>query len=706
MDLTQSAVTFSGSGPWCYACIAYGNAHQRSWWERQGFDSEAAVVACWLLVLARFSHLDEITFGLARGRVDSVQHGRAKVSSDETPAGLIAQIGVALANRDDALTSGGVQCVILLCGKETLEAPFLPKHDGAIVCALRINGGACTEVLVGYDARRNDSTWVAALLRHFSQLLDRFPEVETLGQVDWLNGSQRECVLYEWNSTAKDYPFEECLHWLFEKQAARTPKAVAVEFEGEPLTYEELDTRASRVAGYLSQLGVGCGSLVPFCAERSNDLVVGLLAILKTGAAYVPVDPRFPSAHTRQVLEDCEPRLILAQRRFIERLPTIMATVVPLEGCINGDPAMPHAGHPREIACVMYTSGSTGTPKGTLIDHRSLVNNILWLQDYWPLTADDRLLQKTPFTFDVSIKEILWPLSFGARIVLARPQGHIDMGYLAQLIAQREVTVTHFVPSMLQRFLDLPGSRLCRSLKLVMCGAEILAPRLKQRFFEQLHAKLLHLYGPTEAAISVIGWECRRGIESGVVVPLGRPMANVQIYILDAAGKAVPPGVPGEIHIGGVAVARGYLKRPELSQERFVEDRFGRQKQGALLYRTGDLARFREDGIIEFIGRIDQQVKIRGARVEPREIEMLLSTHPRLKRVAVRAQRDRLDEMRLIAYAVAEGESPPSAWCLRNYCADSLPSFMVPAAFVILDEMPLLPNGKIDYSSLPGLESR
>jgi acyl-CoA synthetase (AMP-forming)/AMP-acid ligase II len=232
-----------------------------------------------------------------------------------------------------------------------------------------------------------------------------------------------------------------------------------------------------------------------------------------------------------------------------------------------------------------------------------------------------------------------------------------------------------------------------------------LPPRLKQRFFERLGAKLLHLYGPTEAAISVTGWECVPGTESGAVVPLGRPMANVQIYLLDRAGRPVPPGVPGEIYVGGIAVARGYLKRPELTRERFVRDHFRRSTPARLLYRTGDLARFRADGLIEFIGRIDQQVKIGGARVEPREIEVALNAHPRIKRAAVRAQQDGRGDVRLIAYMVIEGGEPPSVFSLREHCLAHLPSFMVPAAFCFLEEMPLLTNGKVDYSSLQPLET-
>lgn len=663
------------------------------------------LVACWAFVLARFLHTDEVVLGLACGQPGAWSRVRIDVPPEETLQGLIAESHRPHASLHDADPSGPVQCLVLMSRGDAFEAPRFAEFEGAMVCSFSIDDGACTGVLVGYDPRRHDSKWIAVLAHHFGRLLEALCQSPAVAQVEWLQGAEREKILRKWNGTARSTQNERCLHWLFEEQAQRTPKAVAAEFDGASLSYKELDARAAHIAQYLLRLGVGPGSFVPLCAERSLSLVVGVLAILKTGAAYVPVDPTFPPAHTRRVFEDCQPQVVLLQRRFSERLPVTTAKMIAIEEVSRDGAAPPHAGNPRDIACVMYTSGSTGEAKGALIDHRSLVNNILWLQDNWPLDASDAMLQKTPFTFDVSIKELLWPLATGARIVFARPGGHLDMRHLARLIADRGVTVAHFVPSMLQRFLDAPVAQLCQTLKLVMCGAEILPPRLKDRFFGLFDAKLLHLYGPTEAAISVTGWECQAGAESGSVVPLGRPMSHVQIYLLDRAGRPVPAGVPGEIHIGGLAVARGYLKRPELTRERFLDDRFTDQAEKGLLYRTGDLARFRGDGVIEFIGRIDQQVKIHGARVEPREIEVALNGHPQVKRAAVRPYRDRFGDTRLIAYVIPENEPRPSVFCLRQYCAAQLPSFMVPAAFVILDEMPLLTNGKIDYSLLPAVET-
>lgn len=551
-----------------------------------------------------------------------------------------------------------------------------------------------------------------AVALHFDSRRCRRDEVERLGRY-WARlaaapgesalctaGEWRRAVV-DWNDTDVDLPYEQCLHQLFEQQAQLTPAAPAVVSDGALLSYAELNRRAEALAAHLRSLGVRPGVLVPVMAERSPALVTGLLAVLKAGGAYVPLEPNLPPPQQQMILDDVQATVALAQAPFVAALAQRVAVVVDLDGDAPPPGAVPPvAVSSRDLACVMYTSGSTGRPKGTLIEHRSLANNILWLQRHWPLAAHDRLLQKTPFSFDVSIKEFFWPLACGATLVLAAPGRHVDMAYLCGLIGRHGVTVTHFVPSLLQRFLDLPRAASCRSLRLVMCGAEVLSPRLEQRFFDTLDATLLHLYGPTEAAISVTGFVCERGATPRAAVPLGRPMANVQLYLCDADGAIVPPGLPGEILIGGVAVARGYLKQPQQSAARFVPDRF-RPERGAQLYRTGDLARYREDGLIEFLGRADEQLKIRGVRVEPREVELWLQRHPAVDRAFVLPRADRRGELRLVAYLVLlpGAELDPAA--LYAYCAQRLSGPSVPTMFCPIDSPPLLPHGKVDRQRLP-----
>jgi amino acid adenylation domain-containing protein/non-ribosomal peptide synthase protein (TIGR01720 family) len=588
-----------------------------------------------------------------------------------------------------------------------------------------------------YERQRLSGGAVRRLLGHLQTILRSFaaaPE-RLVGQVGVLSEGERERAIVEWNQTRTAARFEQCLHSFVEAQVERTPEAVAVEFEGQSLSYEELNRRANRLAHHLSGLGVAPDQIVGVCAERSLELVVGLLGVLKAGGAYLPLDPELPRERVELMVSDAQVRVVLAQRKFRQVLPAGVAVVL-----LDGDEVKwadpgglaaseerdyqqwtgsiqtqnPEVGvGPHHLAYVIYTSGSTGRPKGTLTEHRAISNNLLWMQDQWPLTPADRLLQKSPFSFDVSVKEFFWPLLSGARLVVARPGGHRDPGYLKEVIGGRGVTVTHFVPTMLQAFLEEEGlAEECRSLRLVMCGAEALTVGLQERFCTRLGALLLHLYGPTEAAIAVTGWECERDRRRSQV-PLGRPMANVQIYILDQRGEVVPVGVNGELHIGGVAVARGYLRRAEQTAEKFIPDQYGAEA-GGRLYRTGDVGRYLEDGKLEFVGRVDEQVKVRGYRIELGEIEAALRAHEGVKQsvVVARASADAPDsatgEKRLVAYVVGQPPAAPGNGAtelnvseLRAYLLQRLPAYMVPSAFVMLDRLPLSANGKVDRLSLP-----
>ena len=467
---------------------------------------------------------------------------------------------------------------------------------------------------------------------HFVALLDSIAErpeapVSTLP----LLPAEERARIDTWNATDRAYP-EGTLHGLIEAQVDRTPDAIALRFEGAELTYRELDERANRLAHHLISHGVSPETPVGVCVERSFEMVVALLAVLKAGGAYVPLDPSYPADRLAFMVEDIEAPVLLTQQSVRSTLPPTEARVISVDGdgaAIDGEPKhRPDLTiRPDQLAYVIFTSGSTGRPKGAMNEHRGIVNRLQWMQEHFRLGDSDRVLQKTPFSFDVSVWEFFWPLLTGSRMVLARPGGHKDAAYLAELIEAERVTTLHFVPSMLQVFLDEPTIDRCDCLRRVICSGEALPIELQRRFFDRLPRPELHnLYGPTEAAVDVTAWRCQP-TEQASSVPIGAPVANTQIHILDERMQPVPIGIPGELYIGGVQVGRGYLKRDELTADRFLDDPF-RDVAGARLYRTGDLARWLPDGNVEFLGRVDFQVKIRGFRIELGEIEAALADHP------------------------------------------------------------------------------
>ena len=529
---------------------------------------------------------------------------------------------------------------------------------------------------------------------------------QRLGELPILRTAERQQLLVEWNATAVDYPADAVLHGLLEAQVARTPDAVAVVADGGSLTYRDLDKRANQLAYHLRNRGVGRDTLVGVCLERSLEMVVALYGVLKAGAAYVPIDPDHPRDRVRYMLEDAATPVLLTQAHLLERLDGVPAVCLDRDwDQISRQPDYKPAERATAdtLAYMIYTSGSTGKPKGALNTHRGICNRLLWMQDQYQLTSTDVVLQKTPFSFDVSVWEFFWPLLTGARLVVARPGGHRDPDYLINLIEQQQVTVLHFVPSMLRQFLETPGVERCRSLREVICSGEALPWELQQRFFELLPARLHNLYGPTEAAVDVTHWTCQRSGGWPGIVPIGQPVANTQTYILDARLAPVPIGVPGELHLGGVQVGRGYHNRLDLTAEKFIPDPFS-TRDGARLYKTGDRARYLPDGNIEYLGRLDFQVKIRGQRIELGEIECQLAAHPAVRQVVVLARTDGADEPRLVAYLVSDNGATPAAPELRSFLGQNLPEYMVPAAFVWLPQLPLSHNGKVDRRALPAPE--
>jgi amino acid adenylation domain-containing protein len=484
---------------------------------------------------------------------------------------------------------------------------------------------------------------------------------------------------------------------LIERQARATPDAPAVLTDDRILSYGELLSQARRVAAAIGALGAGPGHVVGVCANRSPDMVAGLLGVQLAGAAYLPLDPSLPATRLAFMVSDSGAGVVLARGETADVAREAGARHVLALDDLPPDPGHPGRRPPRgdDAAYVMYTSGSTGRPKGVMITHEAVVNRLLWMQETFELTPGDRVIQKTPFGFDVSVWELFWPLATGAAMVLARPGGHQDAEYLARTFARHAVTVAHFVPSMLQLFLDEPAVA-GGALRRVLCSGEELSHSLGERFRSLLpHVELHNLYGPTEATVDVTWWDCSRPGPPGVV-PIGFPIANTQAYVLDRRLTVTPDDVPGELYLGGVQLARGYVNRPGLTASTFVAHPLA--GPGGRLYRTGDEVRRLRDGSLEFLGRLDQQVKIRGYRIELGEVEHALTGHPRV-REAVVVGREGRDGQQLAAYVTGEPGLDPGP--VREHLRRELPAYMVPATITVLPALPLTHNGKLNRAALP-----
>ncbi|HYN92489.1 MAG TPA: amino acid adenylation domain-containing protein, partial [Pilimelia sp.] len=550
---------------------------------------------------------------------------------------------------------------------------------------------------LGYDPALFDESTAQRLAGHLRALLAAIaadPE-RPLADLPMITAAERRQVLDEWNDTG--HPVAPAtLPDLLAAEAGRDPDARALAFGVDSLSYAQLHAWSDRLAHKLIAAGVGPERCVAVTLPRCLELVVALLAVLKAGGAYLPVDPDLPADRIAFMLADARPVLVLDRAETVREVTGFPATPPG-----DGDRAAPLT--PASPAYVIYTSGSTGRPKGVVVPHGGIVNRLLWMQREYGLGPGDVVVQKTPASFDVSVWEYFWPLLAGATLVVARPEGHRDPAYLARLIQDEAVTTIHFVPSMLRAFLAEPAAAGCGSLRRVICSGEALPADLAAEFHRILPAGLHNLYGPTEASVDVTYHPCRPDA-AGSTVPIGRPVWNTRTYVLDAGLRPVPPGMPGELYLAGVQLARGYLHRPGLTAGRFVADPYG--PPGARMYRTGDLARWNADGTLEFLGRVDHQVKIRGCRIELGEVEAALGGCPGVAACAVLAR----DE-RLVAYVVP-GPTPggptaaldPAALdsaALRAALAATLPEHMVPAVFVPLDGLPLSPNGKLDRSALP-----
>ncbi len=565
------------------------------------------------------------------------------------------------------------------------------------------------EVQFNYNADLFDAATLQRMAEHYRTLLEDLSQSpdRRLSALRMLSPTEWQQLMHISQGEALAYPQERCIHQLFEAQVEQDASRIAVSLDAEWLSYGELNRLANRVAHALRQRGVGPETVVGICMERSLEMVVALLGILKAGGAYLPVDPEYPAERIVYMLHDAQPVCVLVHEATCSVLPPDVPTLNldTEQKELAGQPEenlqqLMNARHP---AYVMYTSGSTGQPKGAILAHQGIVNRLLWMQREYQLTEDDRILQKTLFSFDVSVWEYFWPLIAGASLHMLSPGAHRDSQKLAEVIGQQAISTLHFVPSMLSVFLDTVTTLTCPSLKRVICSGEALPASLQQRFFERLPTVKLHnLYGPTEASIDVTYWACHAE-RNETVVPIGYPIANMGVYLLDRHLNPVPTGVMGELFISGIGLARGYLNRADLTADRFIPHPFA--EDGSRMYRSGDLARFRHDGSIEYIGRTDHQIKLRGVRIELGEIEATLRRHPHVRdAVVVAANLQDSEQQHLVAYVVNH-EAKPDTEALRTFLRASLTEHMVPSLFMWLDDLPLNANGKVDRKALPASQS-
>ena len=570
----------------------------------------------------------------------------------------------------------------------------------------RESDSACT-LEADYDAELFEHERVERLLAHLATLLEdaaRSPE-RPVGSVAILSDAERAFLLRDLNDTRRDYQAPHTLVDLFERQVDATPDQVALRFEGEQLSYRQMDELSNQLAHRLLRAGIGRDVIAGVFMERSVEMLVSIYAIHKAGGAYLPIDPDYPSERINFMLDDAQAPVVLTSEAMRPRLSERSCEILCVDSersSLQSEPSSrPEVGVlPDDLAYVIYTSGSTGRPKGAMNSHRGICNRLLWMQEAYGLNSEDRVLQKTPYGFDVSVWELFWPLQTGATLVIAAPQVHRDATELVNIMQREGITTVHFVPSMLQLFLEEKNVELCVSVARIICSGEALPYELQERCFARLGDVELHnLYGPTEAAVDVTYWQCQRGSPDRVV-PIGKPVANTALYVLDSFGEPTPFGVAGELHIGGTQVARGYLNRPELTAERFIHDPFCGES-GRRMYRTGDLVRHAPDGNLVFLGRIDHQVKIRGMRVELGEIEAALDSEPAVRECVVILREDRPGDQRLVGYVVAHSGRPVDASELRERLGAKLPDYMVPNPIMLLEQMPLLSNGKIDRKALP-----
>lgn len=647
-------------------------------------------------------------------------------NSDGSPNSLF-QILLTTRNEYGVLEQGAEQQIDGVIIENYVLDDAVTKFDITIDITMKPEG-VCTKWV--YDESLFDHEHIKQLDSDFCLVLERLAELASaevssakLRDVYQISSTEHSFLLQDLNITAASYDRSLCIHEMFEAQVASQPDHVAVSMADKRLTYAELNAKANQLADYLrSQHDVSPDRLVGLCLERSIEMVVGLLAILKAGAAYVPLDPDYPRERLNYVLEEAELSVVLSQAQVQQRQAFSDTHVVLLDSAIDDGGWLSNYSksnvkkeilglNSSHLAYVIYTSGSTGQPKGVMVEHRALVNRIDWMDKEYGCDSSDKILQKTPFSFDVSVWEFVWTLGKGAELVMAIPGGHKDPRYLLEVIQQSGITKLHFVPSMLELILQHPDLSRCQSVQQVFCSGEALQSHHVKAFQARLPNTQLHnLYGPTEAAIDVSYWDCAHF--DGGDVPIGQPIQNIQLLVLDKELNIVPYGVPGELYIGGDGLARGYLNKPELTAKSFISNPFYSQESetGAgsskRLYRTGDLVRYRSDGQLLYLGREDDQVKIRGFRIELGEISQQLSNH-RLVESALALAQDSKQGKQLVGYVKVTSDVDDETALINKLLAElrtSLPAHMVPAGLALVAEWPLTSNGKVDKKALPDVK--
>ncbi len=599
--------------------------------------------------------------------------------------------------------------VLRLAGLEAADIVAVDTGSAMFDLSLTVleQAGQC-HFSIEYAADLFDASSIDRMTGHFKTLLEGIvahPDMP-IGDIPLLTEEERHLLLVEWNDTQVLYPADHAPAMRFEAQVRRTPDAVALIHEDQRLSYAQLNAQANRLATHLRDRVGGPDVPVAICMERSFDSLVGILAVLKVGATYVPIDPQHPDDRIAFMLDDARAKVVLVheatRHRFASTDPRIVCVHADQEAiarCDGDDVSTPRDAD--ALAYVIYTSGSTGVPKGVQIAQRGLCNHVSWISERLQLGPGDRVLHSTSISFDASVWEMVAPLCVGASLSLARPGGERDMAYLARVLHDEHLTVLQVVPSMLRALLKEPQLQGCSDLRYIVCGGEPLDYELVGRLQRLLpRVRLGNFYGPTETSTDATHFELDAHARGTGVVPIGRPIANTRCHVLDDRRQPVPIGVVGELHIGGTGLARGYLNRPELTAERFVADPF---RPGERLYRTGDLARYLPDGVIAFVGRDDDQVKIRGFRIEPAEVGNVLAVHADVRACHVAARRQSTGEIGLTAYVVVDdlAAKPPALAELRHFLSSRLPAYMIPASFVMLATLPLSVSGKVDTQALP-----
>ncbi|HYC90092.1 MAG TPA: amino acid adenylation domain-containing protein [Thermoanaerobaculia bacterium] len=691
----QNAVTSSGHG----------------WQERLALEAPAnEVVAAFCAFVLRMTGSEGATVAVQprRPAPSDLFSGVLPLTLDAGAAEPFAAFAVRVGDELAALERHGLFAndIFLrrpgLSGKRdwpTRAAAGIRFDDGPPIAALELIVGE-TELVLRADASLVTRDALARTAGNLQALFEAARPETAFGALPLAGTAERACL--EAHARGADVEVEDVpIHRLFERQARSTPGAVALRFEGLSVTYAELDARASSLAAELCRRGLRDGDLVGLCLERSIELYVAVYAVWKAGAAFVPLDTESPDERLAAMIDEAAPALILTHRPVAGRRPLLAALPLPVLSIDElvlppGDAPVVH--HPDALAYVIFTSGSTGRPKGVAVGHRGLVNRIDWMQRRYGIGPGDRVLHKTPVTFDVSVWELTWPLVTGATVVIALPGGHRDPAYLVETIEREEITDVHFVPAMFRLFLAADGVAGLRKLRRVYCSGEGLPTELSRRFASLLPScALFNLYGPTEASIDVSDWQCQPSdAERFSVTPIGTPIQNVSLHVLGTGRELLPAGAAGDLYIAGVALARGYLRRPELTEGAFLDIAIP-GAAGRRMYRTGDRARWTTDGVLEYLGRTDDQVKIRGIRVELGEIEARLADHPAVRACAVTAPvRD--GDRELVAFVTLSRSLDGAA--LAEWLRRHLPEALVPSRFVILEALPLSPNGKVDRRAL------